>query len=297
MRLIHRVEPVEPDARPAGVAGRAAGPGRPVRPLEVAAHGAHGLRAGARRPLRAGPGRRARPRRVDPHGHRRRRRRRGDAGDRADLHRQAVGERRAAADPRRRGPAGQGRAARSSSSSSPRAEPAVRAAAPAPGRGRSTRSAPAASSTSSIGPERSTRPWRSISTCVDVGGMSSTWCVTTTVGGASGIGGEVVERLDELLATAEVEAGRRLVEEHDGRVVHQRAGEQHPLALARRQRLERPLGEAGDAHPLEAVERPGVVVGRCTCATTARARRTGPCARRRGPRIDARSWSASAAEA
>ncbi len=70
---------------------------------------------------------------------------------------------------------------------------------------------------------------------------------------------QVVEGVDELLAPAEVEARRRLVEEDDRRVVHQRAGEQHPLALAGRQRVERPLGEVGHPHPGEALAGPLVV--------------------------------------
>ena len=76
-----------------------------------------------------------------------------------------------------------------------------------------------------------------------------------------GVGCVVVEGVDELLATAEVEPGGGLVEQDDRRIVHQRAGQQHPLALARRQRFERSFGEAADAHPLEARPRPIVVVG------------------------------------
>ena len=97
-----------------------------------------------------------------------------------------------------------------------------------------------------------------------------------------GVGGEVVERGDELLAPAEVEAGRRLVEQHDGRVVHQRAGEQHPLALARRQRAERRARRSGRRPSARGTSSARcVVVGACSGATTARARRSGPCARRR----------------
>ena len=65
------------------------------------------------------------------------------------------------------------------------------------------------------------------------GGMSSTWWVTSTSGGAVGSVGEIVQRRDELLSTGEIESGRRLVEQQERRVRHQRPGQQHPLALAR----------------------------------------------------------------
>ena len=77
--------------------------------------------------------------------------------------------------------------------------------------------------------------------------------------GSGGVGGEVVEGLDELFASGQIEARRRLVEQHDGRLVHQRAGEQHAAALSRRQRGERVVGEAADAHAVEALPRPLVV--------------------------------------
>ena len=80
--------------------------------------------------------------------------------------------------------------------------------------------------------------------------------------GSVGVGGEVVEGVDELLPAGEVEARRRLVEQHDGRFVHQRAGEQHTASLARRQRDQRVVGEPGDAHPVEALAGALVVVRR-----------------------------------
>ena len=104
--------PARARRRPAGVARPAAGPGRSVRPLEAAAHGAHGVRAG----------RRARFERIQD-----------DDRDHAEwvltatvadadggatvvtdlhLHGVAVGVGRAAADPRRRDPARQGRPGR-----------------------------------------------------------------------------------------------------------------------------------------------------------------------------------------
>ena len=206
-----------PGRRPPGVARPAAGARRPVRPLEAAAHGAH--RASS-------PGAMARFERIQD-----------DDRDHAEwiltatvaptptagrpssteltYTGVAVGVGRAAADPRRRDPARQGRprrarqrrahalkrpfGRRSSSRSSPNV--ALEAGGIEDVGDRSGRAAPARA--------------RSSMTCVDVGGMSSTWWVTTTLGGAVGIGGEVVERGDELLAPAEVEARRRLVEQDD----------------------------------------------------------------------------------
>lgn len=77
----------------------------------------------------------------------------------------------------------------------------------------------------------------------------------------SRVGGEVIERFDELLPPGEIEPGRGLVEQHDRRLVHQRPGEQHPRPLARRERAEEMCRQPGDAHPLEAVDRSGIVVG------------------------------------
>jgi len=55
------------------------------------------------------------------------------------------------------------------------------------------------------------------------------------------VGGERPEPGDQLLAPGEVQPGRRLVEQHQLRVGHQRAGDLHPLALTLRQRAERPV--------------------------------------------------------
>ena len=67
---------------------------------------------------------------------------------------------------------------------------------------------------------------------------------------------EVVERGNELLSTDEVEARRGLIEQQDGRVVHERAGEQHALAFARRQRGERLRSGVRDADLVQELERP-----------------------------------------
>ena len=57
------------------------------------------------------------------------------------------------------------------------------------------------------------------------------------------------EGRDEVLAAAEVEPGRRLVEEQQLRVGHQRARDLHPLALALAERAEGPVEEVPDARP------------------------------------------------
>ena len=82
------------------------------------------------------------------------------------------------------------------------------------------------------GPGASTRPCRRSSAWVKPGGISSTWWVTSTAGGAVRVGGQGGEGRHELLAAAEVEAGGRLVEQHQPGLGHQRPGQQHPLALA-----------------------------------------------------------------
>ena len=64
------------------------------------------------------------------------------------------------------------------------------------------------------------------------GGTSSTWWVTSTVGGVAGRRRQVRESGDQVLAGAQVESGGGLVEQDEPGVAPQRPGEQHPLALA-----------------------------------------------------------------
>ncbi len=67
---------------------------------------------------------------------------------------------------------------------------------------------------------------------------------------------------DELFPTADVESGGRFVEQHDARLVHQHAGEEHALALAGRQRGKRVRGERAAAPlPQELVRALAVGVG------------------------------------
>lgn len=53
-----------------------------------------------------------------------------------------------------------------------------------------------------------------------------------------GIGGQVGERVDELFSPAEIEPGRRFVQQDHTRIVHECPGEEHALLLSRRQRPE-----------------------------------------------------------
>ena len=95
------------------------------------------------------------------------------------------------------------------------------------------------------------RPSRSSRTSVKPGGISSTWWVTSTRAGASRSAASSPRRAHEVLAPAEVEAGGRLVEEHQLGVGHQGPGDLHPLALALAQRAEPAVGEVAGAQRLE----------------------------------------------
>ena len=63
-----------------------------------------------------------------------------------------------------------------------------------------------------------------------------------------GVVGEHRQRGDQVLAAAEVEPGRGLVEQQQLGVGHQRAGDLHPLALALAEGAEGAVGEVLDAH-------------------------------------------------
>ena len=94
------------------------------------------------------------------------------------------------------------------------------------------------------------------------GGISSTWCETSTIAAGVARRRATCRSREERLARAEVEARGRLVEEQQVRIGHQRPGDRGPPALARRQR---PVGMIGDPLQAEAVEqaaRPrSVVIG------------------------------------
>src|SRR5581483_7491223 len=57
------------------------------------------------------------------------------------------------------------------------------------------------------------------------------------------VASQAVDQLEHLLLMADVERGRRLVEEHDRRALRERAGDQHPLTLAAGQRGDDPVRE------------------------------------------------------
>ena len=108
----------------------------------------------------------------------------------------------------------------------------------------------------STGPCATIRPSRSSSTSVKCGGISSTWWVTRISAGASTSAGQLAQPAHEVLATAEVEPGGGLVEQHQLGVGHQRAGDLHPLALPLGQRAVGAVGEVVGAERGQQLGRP-----------------------------------------
>ena len=101
--------------------------------------------------------------------------------------------------------------------------------------------------TSSIGPTATTSPLRSSRACEVVGGSSSRLWLTCTVVGGSWRARQRRERKDERLATGQVHAGARLVQQQQRMLDEQRAGKKDPLALALGARAERLIRESGAA--------------------------------------------------
>ena len=66
--------------------------------------------------------------------------------------------------------------------------------------------------------------------------------------------GERAQQVAQLDPAAGVEAGRRLVEEQHGRVVHQRAHQAEPLLLPAGQHVHRLVGVLRQARPLEQLD-------------------------------------------
>ena len=124
---------------------------------------------------------------------------------------------------------------------------------------------------------RSSRAW------VKPGGISSTWCETSTVAGDAGSSARVGQRRDQVLATAEVEAGRGLVEQQQLGVGHQRPGDLHPLALALAEGAEGAVEQVVGADLGEQLRGRARGRGRRTPRASARPRRTTRRRRRRGP--------------
>ena len=65
------------------------------------------------------------------------------------------------------------------------------------------------------------------------------------------VGGELAEAAHEVLAASEVEAGGRLVEQHELRVGHERPGDLDPLALTLAKGAEAPVRQVVGPEGLE----------------------------------------------
>ena len=105
-------------------------------------------------------------------------------------------------------------------------------------------------STSSIGPAATKRPARSRAACVIPAGISSAWCVTSTIGGVHGSAASEARLASRRSRAPMSRPGRRLVEQEELRPAHERAGEQHVLALALGDDAELPVADAAlPAHP------------------------------------------------
>ena len=113
------------------------------------------------------------------------------------------------------------------------------------------------------------------------GGISSTWWVTSTSGGAGRIPRQIGQRRDELLSAAEIESGRRLVEQHQGRGRSSTSGPAapagaRPTTACRAGARREPPTPMRSRHAMARL----VVGRRVRGATTARARRTRASSRR-----------------
>ena len=102
-------------------------------------------------------------------------------------------------------------------------------------------------------------------------------------------------RAEQALARRQIEPGRRLVEQQELVPAEERARDQHPLTLAERARLERPVGERRAADRAPAAGAPRPARRRRTSATTVTSVAVAPrAARCRAPCVDPRSRSADA---
>ena len=129
--------------------------------------------------------------------------------------------------------------------------------------------------TSDSGPAATSSPPETRPPWVNPGGISSQWCVTRTIGGLAGIGGQSGEADQEPLPGAQVEPGERLVEQEQLRVAHERPGQQHLLALALRDHPERAIAEVAHAAERQKPVRLLPVLRPCTGSTTSRAPHAG----------------------
>ena len=108
-------------------------------------------------------------------------------------------------------------------------------------------------------PEAKTRPSFMRRAWVKAGMISSAWWVTRTSDGPAAAPGEHVHEAQEFLAGDRVQPRAGLVEDEEPRPGHERAGDQHPLALALRKVSPFPLGEGQGADGQEEPPRRGVV--------------------------------------
>ena len=118
------------------------------------------------------------------------------------------------------------------------------------------------------------------------GGISSRWCVISTIGGRVRSRAQSVEVAHQLFPAADVEAGRRFRRTGRRPVRSSASREQHPLAFAGGESRELVVGDVLATEPFEQVDARGHDPRPCTGATTVRARRNA-----RSSRLRARSCS------
>ena len=111
-------------------------------------------------------------------------------------------------------------------------------------------------STSSISPAATTWPSRSSIAVGEAGRDLLDVVGDQHRGRRVRVGGQPASRRDQVLPAAQVHAGRRLVEQQQLRVGHQRAGDLHPLALALAQGAELAVGQLPHAELVEQVPGP-----------------------------------------
>ena len=122
-------------------------------------------------------------------------------------------------------------------------------------------------------PAASNLPWRTSPAWVNPAGISSQWWVTRTMVGHSGSAANPAEAGDQALPGAEVEPGRRLVEQEQLGSAHQRPGQEHLLAFALGDHAEGAVPDGADTRPGPAGGRPGPSPRPSTGATRSRAPR------------------------
>ena len=74
-------------------------------------------------------------------------------------------------------------------------------------------------------------------------GISSTWWVIMTIGGARRVPGQPAQAGHQALPAAHVQAGGRLVEQQQGRFAHEGPGQQDVLSFAVGKHAEGPVGD------------------------------------------------------